>query len=93
MKPQPGRMQPMAFNPLQFNPFSFWTDMALKTGEIMLASAHAVERKAKSGEFAEPAATLTRRTVALIHDMNGAPRRRTKSNGHGKRKAKSRSKR
>ena len=91
MKPQPGRMQPMLFNP-----FTFWTDMALKTGEIMLASAHAVERKAKSGEFAEPAATLSRKTVALIHDLNGAPpRRRTKSNGngHAKRRAKSRSKR
>lgn len=43
MKPQPGRMQP-----LLFNPFTLWTDIALKTGEIMLASAHAVERKAKS---------------------------------------------
>ena len=88
MKPQTGRMQPMLFNP-----FTFWTDMALKTGEIMLASAHAVERKAKSGEFAEPAATLSRKTVALIHDINAAPRRRVKSNGNGKRRAKSRSKR
>jgi hypothetical protein len=88
MKPQPGRTQPMLFNP-----FTFWTDMALKTGEIMLASAHAVERKAKSGEFAEPAATLTRRTVAIIKDINGRPRRPAKSNGLGKRKAKSRSKR
>ena len=47
MKPQPGRMQPMLFNP-----FTFWTDVALKTGEIMLASAHAVERKAKSARTA-----------------------------------------
>jgi hypothetical protein len=44
MKPQPGRMQP-----LLFNPFTLWTDMALKTGEIMLASAHAAERTAKVG--------------------------------------------
>jgi hypothetical protein len=42
MKPQPGRMQP-----LLFNPFTMWTDIALKTGEIMLASAHAAERAAK----------------------------------------------
>jgi hypothetical protein len=42
MKPQSGRMQP-----LLFNPFTMWTDIALKTGEIMLASAHAAERTAK----------------------------------------------
>lgn len=45
MKPQPGRMQP-----LLFNPFTLWTDLALKTGEIMLASAHAAERTAKVGK-------------------------------------------
>jgi hypothetical protein len=48
MKPQSGRMQPTLFNPLGFNPFSLWTDIALKTGEIMLASAHAAERSAKT---------------------------------------------
>ena len=78
MKQQPGRMQPTLFNPLGFNPFSMWTDIALKTGEIMLASAHAVERTAKSTEFVEG---------------NGAHRRRTKSNGSGNGKAKRSAKR
>lgn len=77
MKQQPGRMQPSLFNPLGYNPFTMWTDIALKTGEIMLASAHAAERTAKSTEFVEG---------------NGGHRRRTKSNGNGrKRSAKRRS--
>jgi hypothetical protein len=54
MKPQSGRMQPTLFNPLGFNPFSLWTDIALKTGEIMLASAHAAERSAKTTTSAKP---------------------------------------
>ena len=90
MKPQPGRMQPMLFNP-----FTFWTDMALKTGEIMLASAHAVERKAKSGEFLEPAATLSRKTASLTRDLmtNGTHRSRPKTNGKTRRSAKRRARR
>lgn len=67
MKPQPGRMQPMLFNP-----FTLWTDLALKTGEIMLASAHAVERTAKSSDLAQG-------TVGNNH-------RKTKANGNGKAK-------
>jgi hypothetical protein len=89
MKPQPGRMQPMLFNPI-----SLWTDFALKTGEIMLASAHAVERKAKSGEFLEPASTLSRKTAALTRELlspNGTQRRKPKSNGNGKSNGKARS--
>lgn len=70
MKPQPGRMQP-----LLFNPFTMWTDMALKTGEIMLASAHAVERTAKSSALVDGAVK---------------PHRKPKSNGKAKRSAKRR---
>ena len=92
-QPQPGRMQPMLFNP-----FTLWTDIALKTGEIMLASAQAVERKAKSGDFTETAASLTRRTNALTREImapngNGSQRRRAKANGKAKRSAKRRTKR
>lgn len=89
MKPQPGRIQPMLFNP-----FTLWTDIALKTGEIMLASAQAVERKAKSGDFSESAAKLTRKTAALTRDImepNGSHRRKSKGNGKAKRSAKRRS--
>ena len=95
MKAHSGRNQPMLFNPI-----SLWTDFALKTGEIMLASAHAVERKAKSGEFLEPASTLSRKTVALTRDLmsNGGTQRRKhkangKSNGGKTRSAKRRSRR
>jgi hypothetical protein len=63
MKPQPGRTQPMLFNP-----FTLWTDLALKTGEIMLASAHAAERTAK----------VTGRTSKSNGNSNGKGKRSAK---------------
>ena len=88
MKQQPGRTQSMLFNP-----FTLWTDLALKTGELMIASAHAVERKAKSSEFQEPAvASRTRPIVVKVL----APRASTRSKVNGKSrtaKAKRRAKR
>ena len=80
MKSQTGRMQPTLFNPLGFNnPLSLWTDLALKTGEIMLASAHAAERTAKVTGNASKSNGRTSKS-------NGS------SNGRGKRSAKRRSK-
>jgi hypothetical protein len=91
MKQQHGRTQPMLFNP-----FTLWTDLALKTGEIMLASAQAVERKARSGDLSESAASLTRRTAAITRDIlapnNGGQRRKAKANGTAKRSGKRRAK-
>lgn len=87
MKPQPGRTQPMLFIPL-----TMWTDLALKTGEIMLASAHAVERQAKSGNLLGGAAAVTRKAGAATRKAmtNGTHSRKTKANGKGKRSAKRR---
>jgi hypothetical protein len=73
MKPQPGRMQPLIFNPL-----TLWTDFALKTGEIMLASAHAVERTAKSSESVKGAVNSHRKPKANGKTKRSAKRRTRK---------------
>jgi hypothetical protein len=80
MKPQSGRTQP-----LLFNPFTLWTDLALKTGELWIASAQAVERKAKSSEFLEPATTV--RTRPLVVKVL-APKASTRSKVNGKSRSK-----
>ena len=87
MKPQFGRSQP-----LLLNPFTMWTDLALKTGELWIASAQAVERKAKSSEFQEPAtSSKPRRLVVKVLAPKASTR--SKVNGKSRSKAKRRAKR
>ena len=47
-------MDPKSGKPLRLfvNPFAIWTDLALKTGEAMLASAHAVASEAAARRIA-----------------------------------------
>src|SRR5687768_13591204 len=70
---------------LFINPFSLWTDLALKTGEAMLATAHAAALRA-NGTLARvdvpkvavlPAATVPSAKVAVIPTAD-APQPRAK---------------
>jgi hypothetical protein len=91
MKPQSGRSQP-----LLFNPFTLWTDLALKTGELMIASAHAIEKKAKSTEFQEPAITPRFRPLVvkvLAPEASTRSKPNGRVNGKPRTKAKRRAKR
>lgn len=45
-------MDPKSGKPLFVNPFAIWTDLALKTGAAMIASAHAVAAEAKARRVA-----------------------------------------
>jgi hypothetical protein len=47
-------MDPKSEKPLRLfvNPFTIWTDLALKTGEVMLASAHAAAARANAPKVA-----------------------------------------
>jgi hypothetical protein len=47
-------MDPKSGKPLRLfvNPFAIWTDLALKTGEAMIASAHAIASEASARRVA-----------------------------------------
>lgn len=75
------------------NPFSIWTDLALKTGQMMLTSA-----QAGAAAQSKVARESVQRTVAVLRPAGEIrkPARRaakTKGNGNGRGKAKRRAKR
>jgi hypothetical protein len=83
-------MDPKSGNPLRvfLNPFAIWTDLALRTGQAMIASAHAVAAEAKARRIAViPTADAPAREVAPTK----APRK-AKANAKGKTRGKAKTK-
>jgi len=84
MDPKSGKPPPPFMNP-----FAIWTDLALKTGEAMLASAHALASEATARRIAViPAADAPAKPEAQAAQ---APRSK-RANAPGKAKAKARAK-
>jgi hypothetical protein len=89
-------MDPKSGKPLRLfvNPFAIWTNLALKTGEAMIASAHAVAAEAKARRIAViPAADAPARKVKASAAPAVKPARRAASSKAAPPKARSKAKR
>jgi hypothetical protein len=101
-------MDPKSGKPLRLfvNPFAIWTNLALKTGEAMIASAHAVAAEAKARRIAviptadAPARKVTASTAPAVKPARRAasskaapPRARSKAKPKARAKIKARARR
>ena len=94
-------MDPKSGKPLRLfiNPFAIWADLALKTGEAMIASAHALasEANARRKVAVIPAADAPALRAQAISSMKEAPakasrkaRAKVKAKARPRRKARAR---
>jgi hypothetical protein len=74
-------MQPKSGKPLRLfiNPFTIWTNFALKTGESMLASAHAAAARANTPKVA---------VIPTAEPVRKAARAKVRGKAKAKRRAK-----
>jgi hypothetical protein len=91
-------MGPKSEKPLRLfvNPFTIWTQLAFKTGEAMLASAHAAAVRAKAPKVAvlPTADAPPRKAQAPVRQASNAARSKaTRAKVRSKAKAKRRAKR
>ena len=87
-------MDPKPAKPLRLfiNPFAIWTDLALKTGAAMIASANAIAAEAKARRIAViPTADAPAQDAASV--APDAARARSKAKAKGKAKIKARARR
>jgi hypothetical protein len=86
-------MDPKSGKPLFVNPFAIWTDLALKTGAAMIASAHAVAAEAKARRVAVIPTADAPVPDAKAIPSKAAPARAPKTRRKAKGRIKARAKR